>query len=138
MPIPMYSVITAAGGLPAFKDMSGPWRAFMGIPGGGANWRTRADYARAPADEAWVYACVRRRYAAAMSVPLVVYVRDGPQRIPAADSSDGAAQRVGRPAAGAVLAPGARRDPGARVWPGPRHRLPPSAARWLGGRDLPC
>ena len=89
---PMFLWDTARAGAPAIKDMGLAWRAFMGIPEGGPAWRTLEDYARAPADEAWVYACVRRRYTAAMSVPLVVYVKNGPQRIPAADSGDQAAK----------------------------------------------
>ena len=88
---PMFSLTTAAGGMPAFKDLGLAWRQFMGIPSGPA-WSTLSDFAKAPADEAWVYACVRRRSSAAMSVPLVVYVKDGPTRTPAADTNDAAAQ----------------------------------------------
>lgn len=88
---PMMMWDTARAGAPAIRDMGLAWRQFMGIPDG-RGWSTLADYARAPADEAWVHICVRRRYTAAMSVPLVVYVKDGPQRIPAAESSDSAAK----------------------------------------------
>lgn len=88
---PMMMLDTARAGTAAFKDMGLAWRAFMGI-GEQQSWGTLRDFARAPATESWVYSCVRRRYTAAMSVPLTVWVKDGKRRIPAAESSDQAAK----------------------------------------------
>lgn len=95
---PMFSVSTAAAGTPAVKDLGLAWKQFMGIPDTGSGWRTLAEMGRAPADEAWVYACVRRRYTAAMGVPLKVYVKDargpGPAiRLTSADQSSNQAAK---------------------------------------------
>lgn len=58
---------------PAFRDAN-TWKVFMGITEENQDsYRMLADYASAPADEAWVYACVKRLYTAAQSVPLRVY-----------------------------------------------------------------
>jgi HK97 family phage portal protein len=71
-------------GLPAHRDMSGAWFAFMGIDRDtSAQYKNAEQFAKAPADEAWVYSCVRRLYQSAQSVPLKVYVRAGRDLIPA-------------------------------------------------------
>lgn len=73
-------------GLPAYRDLSGAWYAVMGIDrDAGPTYKSPSDFARAPADEAWVYSCVRRLYQSAQGVPLRVYVRVGKDLIPAAD-----------------------------------------------------
>ena len=71
---------------PAVRDMSGEWRAFMGIDREQAvTYESASAFAKAPADEAWVYSCVRRLYQSAQGVPLRVYVRAGRDLIPAED-----------------------------------------------------
>lgn len=66
----------------------------MGIPQGeqADAYRSIADYGKAPADEAWVYRCVSLKAFFAQGVPLRVYVKDGPKRIPAEDSGNSAAE----------------------------------------------
>lgn len=87
---PMLRYDVASGG---FKDLGMAWRQFNGLPDPGMpSWKTLGDYAKAPADEAWVYSCIRRRYTAAMSVPLKVYVKDGTRRVSADQSSNQAAK----------------------------------------------
>jgi phage portal protein BeeE len=64
------------------------WMSIMGIPQGGDGieaYKTLESFARAPADEAWVYACVAKRFEAAASVPLRVYVKRGKELIPVED-----------------------------------------------------
>ena len=73
-------------GLPAYRDMSAQWFAFMGIDRDTpSTYRTATDFAKAPADEAWVYSCVRRLSQAAQGTPLKVYVKAGKELIPATD-----------------------------------------------------
>lgn len=73
-------------GLPAYRDLSGAWYAVMGIDRDMPSaYRTPSEFAKAPADEAWVYSCVRRLYQSAQGVPLRVYVRVGKDLIPAAN-----------------------------------------------------
>ena len=103
---PMF--IADDGSLPAIRDAN-TWKVFMGIPEQGltGQWASLQDYARAPADDAWVYSCVRRLYQAAQSVPLRVYVKTKTaaisvpgspttpattMRVPAEDTTDVAAQ----------------------------------------------
>lgn len=70
-------------GLPAYRDMSAQWFAFMGIDRDTpSSYRTAIEFAKAPADEAWVYSCVRRLYEAAQGTPLKVYVKAGKELIP--------------------------------------------------------
>lgn len=58
---------------PAFRDAN-TWKVFQGITEENQDsYASLVDYANAPADEAWVYACVTRLYKAAQSVPLRVY-----------------------------------------------------------------
>lgn len=58
------------------KNASGAWFNFMGIDRDDApEYRSLVDFGRAPADEAWVYSCVKRRMDAAQSIPLRVYVK---------------------------------------------------------------
>src|SRR3990167_3783387 len=91
---PMLAWGTAQGGLPAFRDMSGAWKIFHGIPIDEQEYvyRTIVDFGRAPADEGWVYACVMRRAAYAQSVPWRVYVREGKALVPSDETNDAAAQ----------------------------------------------
>lgn len=82
----------------AFRDAN-TWKAFMGITEDNQDeYLTAASFSMAPADEAWVYACVRRKFLSAQSVPLRVYTKDGKKLIPAEDSEDrqfrGAAQEL--------------------------------------------
>ena len=71
---------------PAVRDTSGAWEAFMGINREQAvTYQSANAFAHAPADEAWVYSCVRRLYQSAQGVPLRVYVRAGRDLIPAED-----------------------------------------------------
>lgn len=75
-------------GLPAFRDAN-TWKVFMGITEGNQDeYLTALSFATAPADEAWVYSCVRRLYTAAQSIPLRVYSRDGRDLVPVEDSAD--------------------------------------------------
>ena len=72
--------------MPAFRDLGPAWYAVMGIDRESPpEYRTPTAFAKAPADEAWVYACVRRLYQSAQGVPLRVYVKHGRDLIPAAD-----------------------------------------------------
>jgi HK97 family phage portal protein len=84
----------ATAGMPAVRDISGTWMQFMGIPtdGGVSTYNSLSEYAKAPADEAWVYRCVALKAFFAQSVPLRVYVKDGRTRVPAEDTSNAAAQ----------------------------------------------
>lgn len=71
---------------PAVRDVSGAWLAFMGIDRDSPEtYATASSFAKAPADEAWVYSCVRRLYSSAQGVPLRVYVKAGRDLIPADD-----------------------------------------------------
>jgi HK97 family phage portal protein len=70
----------------ATRDLGPAWYAVMGIDRDAPpEYRTPSAFARAPADEAWVYSCVRRIYQAGAGVPLRVYVKHGRDLIPAAD-----------------------------------------------------
>lgn len=86
---PMLRFDAASGSM---KDMGMAWAQFMGLTGASPGYKSLEDYGRAPADEAWVFSCVRRRYTAAMSVPLTVYVKDGERRVSAEQSSNSAAK----------------------------------------------
>lgn len=73
-------------GLPATRDLGPAWYAVMGIDRDAPpEYRSPSAFARAPADEAWVYSCVRKIYQAGAGVPLRVYVKHGRDLIPAAD-----------------------------------------------------
>lgn len=75
----------------ATRDASPAWMQIMGIPpmGDGADaYSSLESFGRAPADEAWVFACVQLIANAAQSVPLRVYVRDGKTLTPAIDAGD--------------------------------------------------
>lgn len=75
-------------GVPALRDAN-TWKVFMGITEDNQDeYLTALSFARAPADEAWVYSCVRRLYTSAQSVPLRVYSRDGRDLVPVEDSGD--------------------------------------------------
>ena len=75
----------------AVRDMSS-WKVFMGMTEDNQDeYMTALSFASAPADEAWVFACVRRKYLDAQSVPLRVLVRTGDGWTPAAELNDQAA-----------------------------------------------
>lgn len=77
------SAETVFAGAPAVRDASTTWMAFMGIDSTSPDtYRGLSDFARAPADEAWVYSCVKRLYTSAQQAPLRVYVRDGEDLVP--------------------------------------------------------
>jgi HK97 family phage portal protein len=84
----------ATSGMPAIRSLSSEWFTTQGISQEQAVevYRSLADFGKAPADEAWVYRCVALKAFFAQGVPLRVYVKDGPQRIPAEDTTDAAAQ----------------------------------------------
>ena len=70
----------------ATRDNLATWQAFMGIPVDEVHkYQTASEFAKAPADEAWVYSCVRRLYQSAQGTPLKVYVRAGKSLIPTED-----------------------------------------------------
>ncbi len=87
----------ASAGMPAVREMSGQWLAFMGInqSQGVQVMSAIGDFGRAPADEAWVYRCVALKASFAAGVPLRTYVKAGRERIPAEDTRDAAAQDLG-------------------------------------------
>lgn len=93
-PPSILSPTVAMAGMPSTRDFSGTWRQFMGIPEGPSidAYRTMSDFAKAPADEAWVYRCVNLKAAFAQGVPLRVYVKSGKELTPVEDTTDGAAQ----------------------------------------------
>lgn len=81
-------VASPFAGMPAFRDAN-TWKVFMGITEDNqSDYIGAASFAHAPADEAWVYSCVRRLYTSAQSVPLRVYSRDGKDLVPVTDSGD--------------------------------------------------
>lgn len=72
----------------AVRDSSVAWMTLMGIPqqnDGIDKYQNLEDFAQAPADEAWVFACVQRIFNATQSVPLRVYVKVGKDLVPSAD-----------------------------------------------------
>ena len=65
-------------GTPAVRDLSGAWYAVMGIDRDAPpQYRTPTEFARAPADEAWVYSCVNKIASNVAGVPLRVYAKHG-------------------------------------------------------------
>jgi len=69
---------------PSRKDSLATWQAFFGMLEQSTDrYTTRADWGKAPADEAFVYSAVRLRALSASSVPLRVYVRQGNDLVPA-------------------------------------------------------
>ena len=82
------AVIGAWRDLPAFRDAN-TWKWFLGIGEDDKElYHDVLAYAKAPADEAWVFSCARVRWMAAMSTPLRVYVIDGKDKIPAEEAGD--------------------------------------------------
>lgn len=80
---------------PSRKDSLATWQAFFGMLEQSTDrYTTRADWAKAPADEAFVYAAIRLRSLAASSVPLCVYVKDGKHLVPASIAGDKAASEL--------------------------------------------
>lgn len=74
--------------MPAFRDAN-TWKVFMGITEENQDDLVSAmQFARAPADEAWVYSCIRRLYTSAQSVPLRVYSKIGRDLVPVEDTGD--------------------------------------------------
>ena len=79
----------------AVRDGAVAWKSFMGIPqssDGLEQYASLAALAGAPADEAWVYACVSKRFKAAVSVPMTVRVRQGKELAALADVPDAAGE----------------------------------------------
>lgn len=76
-------------GMPAYRDLSGAWYAVMGIERDSptVNYGSLESFARAPADEAWVFSCFRRLYQAAQQTPHRVYVKAGNDLIAATDDN---------------------------------------------------
>lgn len=66
------------------KDSLATWMAFYGMLEDTTDrYTTRSDWAKAPADEAFIHAAIRLRALSAASVPLRVYVRSGHDLTPA-------------------------------------------------------
>jgi phage portal protein BeeE len=89
-----YSLADPLAGTAA-RDTSVAWMTFMGIPQEGSgidSYDKLADYSRAPADSAWVMACVQRIANAAGSVKLRVYVQHGKELVPYEDEPTQAAE----------------------------------------------
>lgn len=71
------------------------WMTIMGIPqsqDGIDAYTSLQQLASAPADEAWVYACVEKRFKAAVSVPYRVWVRMGRELVSLDDEPDPAGE----------------------------------------------
>lgn len=69
---------------PGRKDSLATWMAFYGMLEDTTDrYTTRSDWAKAPADEAFIHAAIRLRALSAASVPLRVYVRSGHDLTPA-------------------------------------------------------
>lgn len=84
--------VRAAGGGGAVA-----WMTIMGIPqsrDGVDSYGDLSALANAPADEAWVYACVEKRFKAAVSVPYRVWVRDGKDLVSLDDLPDPAGEEL--------------------------------------------
>jgi HK97 family phage portal protein len=80
------TLASPSAGMPATRDMSAAWFAFMGIDRDAPpEYRTPSAFAKAPADEAWVYSCVNKIASSGAGVPLRVYVKHGRDLVPAAD-----------------------------------------------------
>src|ERR1039458_2725893 len=93
-PDPAYGLADPFAGTVAARDTSVAWMSFMGIPaeGQGIDSYDRLDsYSAAPADMAWVSACVNRVATAASSVRLRVYVQAGRDLVPYEDEPSNAA-----------------------------------------------
>ena len=90
MPAPprVFDLADPYAGTLAARDTSVAWMTFMGIPqqtDGIDTYSKLADYSDAPADVAWVMACVSRIFNAAASTPLRVYVKNGKDLTPLDD-----------------------------------------------------
>ena len=73
----------------ARKDSLATWQAFFGMLEQSTDrYTTRSEWAKAPADEAFVYAAIRIRSLAASSAPLRVFVKSGQDLIPAEVAND--------------------------------------------------
>ena len=76
------------GNMPAVRDAN-TWKVFMGITEDNQDeFVSAVQFARAPADEAWVYSCIRRLYTSAQSVPLRVYSKVGRDLVTVEDTQD--------------------------------------------------
>lgn len=74
---------------PGRKDSLATWMAFFGMTeDASGEYSKPSDWARAAADEAFVYACVKLKAMSASAVPLRVYVKAGSDLIPADLASD--------------------------------------------------
>lgn len=67
------------------KDVAPAFFRFMGIPYQGEEApvpKTLREFAQAPADEPWVYSCLRRNFLSMQQVPLRVYEKKGRNIVP--------------------------------------------------------
>lgn len=84
---PFAGYYTSSGApISAIRDSAVAWKTLMGIPQSKDNidsYQSLQALSSAPADEAWVYACVAARFRAAASVRFRVYYRDGSDLVPA-------------------------------------------------------
>lgn len=90
-----YGLADPYAGTVAARDTSVAWMTFMGIPQEGMGidtYERLADFSRAPADAAWVMACVSRIFNAAGSVRFRVYVKVGKELVPWEDEPTPAAE----------------------------------------------
>ena len=97
MPVPFgqYRLADPMAGTAAARDTSVAWMTFMGIPqeGGGIDSYSKlADYSNAPADVAWVMACIQRLANAAATTKLRVYVKHGKELVDWEDEPTQAAE----------------------------------------------
>jgi len=87
---PMFDVAFAGSSVRASES---EFKRIMGIPDEGKGIpKSLLDFARQPADEAWVFKCVHLKAMAAQSVPLRVEVKDGKEWVPLDGKSDGAGE----------------------------------------------
>ena len=89
---PMWQVGPGA----AVKDIYGVWRQFMGIPERGSPGvpTSLREFARQPADDAWVYTCMNIRATNVAGVPLRVQVHAGKEWLDIAERPDPAGEAL--------------------------------------------
>jgi phage portal protein BeeE len=87
---PMFDIAMAGS---AVRASESEFKRIMGIPSDGRGVpQSLVDFARVPADEAWVFKCVHLKAMAAQSVPLRVEIKDGEEWVPISAKSDGAGE----------------------------------------------
>jgi HK97 family phage portal protein len=80
---------------PSRKDSLATWQAFFGMLEQSTDrYTTRSDWAKAPADEAFVFAAVRLRSLAATQPALRVYVKEGHDLVPSDLTTDQSAKEL--------------------------------------------